>query len=252
VCAALKVLAAGNSFQDVASFSGMSVTSAEASFHLFCDKFPAALWDNWVKLPVGEELEKAEGVFRGSGYPGAIGSTDCTHFKWDGGPFSEARGNTGKEGYRTVAVEATCDHSGRIIAATKSYPGSENDKAIIARDRSVWRIRDHEPWSSYKYSFYNADGSQTEFKGAWLVVDGGYPKIPLLVPPITIPQSRSMPGADGWRACARTSSAAMEEGMGASGSSREVFYSRREKEKTTRGSLCASSTICFTTLTSWT
>ena len=39
VCAALKVLAAGNSFQDVATFSGMSVTTAETSFHHFCKKF---------------------------------------------------------------------------------------------------------------------------------------------------------------------------------------------------------------------
>ena len=38
-CAALKVLAAGNSFQDVATFSGMSVTTAETSFHHFCKKF---------------------------------------------------------------------------------------------------------------------------------------------------------------------------------------------------------------------
>ena len=37
VCAALKVLAGGNSFQDVATFSGMSVTTAETSFHLFCE-----------------------------------------------------------------------------------------------------------------------------------------------------------------------------------------------------------------------
>ena len=39
VCVALKVLAAGNSFQDVATFSGMSVKAAETSFHLFCEKF---------------------------------------------------------------------------------------------------------------------------------------------------------------------------------------------------------------------
>ena len=166
VCAALKVLAAGNSFQDVATFSGMSVTTAETSFHHFCEKFSAALWDEWVKLPVGDELRKVEEVFRRSGYPGAIGSTDCTHFKWDGGPFSEARINTGKEGYPSVAVEATCDHTGRIIAATKSYPGSENDKTIIARDKSIWRIQNEEPWSTYKYSLYNEDGSETEYTGA--------------------------------------------------------------------------------------
>ena len=112
VCAALKVLAGENSFQDVATFSGMSVTTAEASFHLFCNRFAAALWDTWVKLPVGDALKKVEEVFWRSGYPGAMGSTDCTHFKWAGGPFSEARLNTGKEGYPYVAVEATCDHTG--------------------------------------------------------------------------------------------------------------------------------------------
>ena len=63
-----------------------------------------------MKLPVGDELKKVEEVFRRSGYPGAMGSTDCTHFTWAGGPFSEARLNTGKEGYPSVA--ATCDHTG--------------------------------------------------------------------------------------------------------------------------------------------
>ena len=66
VCAALKVLAAGNFFQDVATFSGMSDTTAETSFHLFCNKVAAALWDTWVKFPVGDELKKVEEVFRGA------------------------------------------------------------------------------------------------------------------------------------------------------------------------------------------
>ena len=67
--------------------------------------------------------------------------------------------------------------TGRIIAATKSYPGSENDKTIILRDKSIWRIQNEEPWKSYKCSLYNTDGSATDYKGAWLVVDGGYPKV---------------------------------------------------------------------------
>ncbi|CAN0442461.1 unnamed protein product, partial [Ectocarpus fasciculatus] len=64
------------------------------------------------------------------------------------------------------------------------YPGAENDKTIISRDKAVWRIRDEEPWKSMKYKLRNADGTETEYTGAWLIVDGGYPKIPLLVPPI--------------------------------------------------------------------
>ncbi|CAB1110270.1 unnamed protein product [Ectocarpus sp. CCAP 1310/34] len=69
VCAALKLLVS-DSFQNVATFSGMSVATAEKSFHHFCEKFSAALWDTWVKLPVGDELKEVERVFRKSGYPG--------------------------------------------------------------------------------------------------------------------------------------------------------------------------------------
>ncbi|CAM9849583.1 unnamed protein product [Hapterophycus canaliculatus] len=163
VLGALKVFAGGNSFYDVASFSRMSVTTAEVSFHHFCDKFSQGLWKTWVKLPEGDDLNKVEEIFRKCGFPGAVGSTDCTHFKRDGCPFSEHRLHSGKEGYPTVVVEATCDHSGRIIAATKSYPGAENDKTIIARDKSIWRIQDEEPWNGFKYKLYNADGTETEY-----------------------------------------------------------------------------------------
>lgn len=173
----LKVLGGGNCFNDISGFSRMSRQTAETAFHLFCEKFSVALWDSWVYLPEGEELKKVEEIYRKCGYPGAIGSVDCTHFKWEGTPFSERTIHQGKEGYASVVVEATCDHSGRIIAATKSYPGAENDKTVIARDLSIWRIRDEEPWKSYPYKLRNADGTESDYTGAWLIVDGGYPKV---------------------------------------------------------------------------
>ena len=104
-----------------------------------------------------------------------MGSLDCTLFKWENCPWSEQRVHKGQEGYPSVVVEAMCDHAGRIIATTKSYPGAKNDKTIISRDKSVWRIRDEEPWKSMKYKLNNADGTETEYTGAWLIVDGGCP-----------------------------------------------------------------------------
>ena len=65
-----------------------------------------------MQIPVGDELKKVEEVVWRSGYPRAMGSTDCSHFKWAGGPYSEARLNTGMEGYPSVAMEATCNHTG--------------------------------------------------------------------------------------------------------------------------------------------
>ena len=177
VLAVLKVLGGGNCFRDISGFSRMSRQTAESSFHHFCEKFSEGLWESWAYLPVGEELQKVEEIYRKCGYPGAMGSVDCTHFKWEATPFSERTIHQGKEGYTTVVVEATCDHAGRIIAATKSYPGAENDKTVIARDESIWRIRDEEPWKSFPYKLRNADGTETDYTGAWLIVDGRYPKV---------------------------------------------------------------------------
>lgn len=176
VLGTLKVLASGCCFQDVATCTLMSRTTAENSFHNFCEKFSEGLWDKWVKLPTGDDLLKVEEAYRKCGYPGAVGSLDCTHFAWTC-PFSEKNIHKGKEGHTTVVVEAMCDHSGRIIAATKSYPGAENDKTVVKRDKSVWRIRDEEPWKSLKFKLYTSNDTETEHEGAWLIVDGGYHKV---------------------------------------------------------------------------
>ena len=155
----------------------MSRPTAEKSFHHFCKHFSVALWDAWVYLPVGDELKEVVENYRLTGYPGAMDSTDCTHFKWDCFPFSEATIHKGKEGYTSLVVEATCDHAGRVIVATKSYPGAEDDKTVIARDKSIWRIRDEDPWKNFEFQLRNADGTETEHTGCWLIVDGGYPKL---------------------------------------------------------------------------
>jgi hypothetical protein len=48
---------------------------------------------------------------------------------------------TGKEGYPTLAFEATVDHSMRFIATTKSFFGSQNDKTIVKFDTFIQDLR---------------------------------------------------------------------------------------------------------------
>ncbi|CAN0452971.1 unnamed protein product, partial [Laminaria digitata] len=61
-----------------------------------------------------------------------------------------------------------------MIASTRGYPGAETDKTVVRRDLSAIRIRDNDPWASYKYELCGLDGTVTEHTGVWLVVDGGY------------------------------------------------------------------------------
>lgn len=113
-------------------------------------------------------------------------------------------------------MKPTTTPTGRIIAATKSYLGAENDTTMITRDKSIWRIQNEEPWTNYKYSLYNADGSETEYEGAWLVVDGGYPKVNTVVTAVPHPSPFSR----------RSTNSLVNEGTLASGCQRSPpqFY----------------------------
>ncbi|CAN0508570.1 unnamed protein product, partial [Ectocarpus sp. 12 AP-2014] len=176
----------GNCFADVANFSLMSRTTAEQSFHRFCHCFAAGLWRTWIRLPEGEDLRRVESTYRSLGYPGTVGSIDCTHVPWERCAFSETTTHKGKEGYTTVVFEAICDHAGRILASTKGYPGAENDKTVVQRDLSVRRVEGEEPWVSYKYEMYDETGDVTEHTGGWLIADGGYHRVPLLICPFKV------------------------------------------------------------------
>ncbi|CAN0439876.1 unnamed protein product, partial [Pylaiella littoralis] len=183
VLGVLQVLGRGNCFADVANFSLMSQSTAEKSFHRFCDCFAGGLWHQWVRLPEGDDLKQVESIYNQLGFPGAIGSAGCTHVAWERCAYSETNIHKGKEGYTSVVFEAICDHAGRIIASTKGYPGAENDKTVVKRDLSVNRIQHEEPWASYKYELYGLDGTSSWHTGGWLIVDGGYHRVPLLICP---------------------------------------------------------------------
>ncbi|CAN0253363.1 unnamed protein product, partial [Pylaiella littoralis] len=127
VLGVLQVLGRGNCFADVANFSLMSQSTAEKSFHRFCDCFAGGLWHQWVRLPEGDDLKQVESIYDQLGFPGAVGSADCTYVAWERCAYSETNIHKGKEGYTSVVFEAICDHAGRIIASTKGYPGAEND-----------------------------------------------------------------------------------------------------------------------------
>jgi hypothetical protein len=49
------------------------------------------MYDEWIKLPTGEDLDRCMTDYNNVGFPGAIGSTDVTHVPWDKTPVSQAR-----------------------------------------------------------------------------------------------------------------------------------------------------------------
>ncbi|CAM9763923.1 unnamed protein product, partial [Hapterophycus canaliculatus] len=123
------------------------------------------------------------------GFTGAIGSTDVTHVKWACCPHSWARQFSGKEGFATIAYQATVDHSGRVLAVTKGFGGSMNDKTIIRYDSAVAQIRRDPTYRDKAYTLFDEDGKAFERKGNYCIVDNGYNKWEILIPPSKWPGS---------------------------------------------------------------
>ena len=155
----------------------MSESTARETFHTFCECFALALYKEHISMPTGEALEQVMSDYDRLGFTGAVGSTDVTHVKWACCPTSHARTYTGKEGFPTVAFQATVDHSGRILAVTKGFAGATNDKTIIRYDLAVSMIKKDPIYRDRVFKLYNEDGTWTEHKGVYLLVDNGYHEV---------------------------------------------------------------------------
>lgn len=162
----------GNCFADIAQNSLMSRQTAEKSVHAFCKQLSAKLYDTWVHLPKGDDLVAVEKKFRERGFPGAVGSTDCTHMARGRCSPLDARAHTGEEGFPLRRYSVTVDLDGRIMASTKGDPGELSVKNVVRRDASVMRVRYESPWSTIKFSLCGEDGEEVEHTGGWLVADG--------------------------------------------------------------------------------
>ena len=131
VLAALQILGRGICCDDVCQMSLMSESTVYTTFHECFECLAGELYHRHVSLPTGTAQQKAMTEYDELGCSGAIGSTDVTQVKWDSCTFSEANAHTGKEGYPTIALQVTVDHTGRVLSATRGFAGAQSDNTII-------------------------------------------------------------------------------------------------------------------------
>ncbi|CAN0447495.1 unnamed protein product, partial [Pylaiella littoralis] len=166
VLASLHILGRGNFFEDMTQMSHISEPTIQITFHMFNKLFAQEFYHDHVHLPTaGEDQDQVMRHYDLLGFTGAIGSTDVTHIKWAACPYSWAKHYTGKEGFATIAFQAIVDHTGRLLAATKGFGGSMNDKTIITvpliRTRFSHRSSKVAPSSSHVLSAFRFRPSVT-------------------------------------------------------------------------------------------
>jgi hypothetical protein len=78
------VLGRASCFDDFADFCGTGPEVHRSFFHQFCKKFVARYKEQFIKPPISDhEIDKTLKVYEKIGFPGCIGSMDCTHIPWD-------------------------------------------------------------------------------------------------------------------------------------------------------------------------
>lgn len=175
VLGVLRVLGRGVCFDDCQEGTNINQETHRIFFHQFCHSFATKFYPIYCHGPKSDdELEDSMAEYKSAGFPGCLGSTDGVHISWDRCHSQQKMLHTGKEKYPTVAYNVTVNHRRWIMAASKGFYGSYNDKTIVKYDTFITDIRNGKQYSDYKFDLRKRDGKVTQITGAWILCDGGY------------------------------------------------------------------------------
>lgn len=139
-------------------------------------------------MPSLEELDLNGIEYARAGFPGTVGSVDVVHIRQWAVSANLKQSATGKEKYPSRAFEVMVNHRRKILSVSTGFYGSVVDKTIVKFDDAMVDIKNG-LYKDYRYSLYNADGTLTEMKGAYVICDNGYLNWSTMMEPSKYPMS---------------------------------------------------------------
>jgi len=134
----LRMLGRGSTHDDVAEPSYVSESHCGVIFRQFIRNFSRLFKEEFIRLPDERQLRSIMEIYAAIGFPGCVGSIDCTHIRWWNCPSTLQNLCHGKEGYPSLAFQIVVDHSRRILYVSPSYFGSLNDQNICNVDPRIF------------------------------------------------------------------------------------------------------------------
>eukprot|EP00918_Siedleckia_nematoides_P028052 GHVU01060310.1.p1 GENE.GHVU01060310.1~~GHVU01060310.1.p1 ORF type:complete len:350 (-),score=28.99 GHVU01060310.1:312-1217(-) len=164
---------AGNPFQGVvASMFRISQPAVSRVIAAVTDAL-VAVRDQFIQWPHGVNRQRRimMDIFAATGFPGVRGIIDCTHV-W----ITDPRKNieqyyVNRKGWKSLNVQAVCDHRGAFTHVCAEWPGSTHDSFIL---------RTCDLWEAYETG--DLDGI--------ILGDSGYASRPWLMTPYRYPRTR--------------------------------------------------------------
>ena len=176
ILGALRYLGRGWTFDDINEATCVSEEVHRRFFKDFTIACTENLYPKWVKRPeTPEEIEDCMSEFTEAGFNGCIGSADVTHVILERCHARLKNQHLGpKDSHTTRAFQIVVNHRRQIIASTVGYPGRWNDQTIVRFDGFVTDMKRGMYLQNNKFTLKNNEGEDENYKGAWILVDGGY------------------------------------------------------------------------------
>ena len=175
VLSALRTLGRGSSANDDSDHTNIHGRTIRTFFHRFCAAIVSHKAAEYLACPRTEAgIKQAVSQYASRGFAGCIGSTDVVHVPWDRVPAALVSAYIGKEGIPTVAYEVTVRHDRWIMAASRGFAGSWNDKTIVHYDTFVNRFKTGELYGDVEFEVRVSASETKKIRGLYLICDGGY------------------------------------------------------------------------------
>lgn len=172
---ALRILGRGSYADDMSEMSKVKPSTCNHIFKTFVKNMAAKMFPVYVTPPKDDHLRRVLDTYARLGFPGAVGSVDCTHIFWDKCPVALSNLCKGKEKFPSLSFEVVVDHDRRIHSCTDGFVGTAPDSVIVVNDEYCRSIAEGR-FKDLKYSLYKEDGSFVTVEGGYLISDGGYPR----------------------------------------------------------------------------
>ena len=170
----------GWTFDDIEEQTAISKEVHCTFSHAFINFGSTSLYSRFVLTPLHllEALSNTQ-EYEVAGFPGCVGSTDCTHITTERCEYRLKNNHLGAKSSHTIRTfNLTCNHCCRILHTTTGGPGRWNDQTMVRLDKFISGLRDGILLQDYDFELLNFDrfGNviSVKYKCVYVIVNNGY------------------------------------------------------------------------------
>ena len=123
--------------------TAISVSVHHKFFHKFIEFGSTTLYSMHVHTPVHlSEAQSNMSEYAEAGFPGCVGSSDCTHIITERCEYNLKNNHLGGKSSQTARTfNLTCNHRRQILHTTRGGPAHWNDMTIVRFDSFLTAVR---------------------------------------------------------------------------------------------------------------